>query len=62
MQAKKIIELDARPSDCIALAVQQQAPIYVTREVWDEVEDMSEILRKMAEQAQEEGGEEEGEE
>ena len=62
LQAKKIIELDARPSDCIALAVQQQAPIYVTREVWDEVEDMSEILRKMAEQAQEEGGEEEGEE
>jgi len=60
LQAKKIIELDARPSDCIALAVAQQAPIYVTREVWDEVEDMSEILRKMAEEA-EQGGESEGE-
>ena len=57
LQAKKIIELDARPSDCIALAVAQHAPIYVSREVWDEVEDMSEILRKMAEDA-EEGGEE----
>ena len=58
LQAKKIIELDARPSDCIALAVSQGAPIYISREVWDEVEDMSEILRKMAEEAAEEGGEE----
>ena len=55
LQAKKIIELDARPSDCIALAVAQHAPIYVSREVWEEVEDMSEILRKMAEDASEEG-------
>ena len=58
LQAKKIIELDARPSDCIAMAVQQNAPIYVSLEVWNEVEDMSEILRKMAEDA---GGEEGGE-
>ncbi len=58
LQAKKIIELDARPSDCIALAVAQHAPIYVSREVWDEVEDMSEILRKMAEEATDEVGEE----
>ena len=49
LQSKKIIELDARPSDCIALAVAQHAPIYVSREVWDEVEDMTEILRKMEE-------------
>lgn len=60
LQAKKIIELDARPSDCIALAVAQHAPIYVSREVWEEVDDMSEILRKMAEESGEEGpGEEE---
>ncbi len=45
---RKIIELDARPSDSIALAVQQNAPIYVTQEVWDEVEDMSDVLAKMA--------------
>jgi bifunctional DNase/RNase len=31
---KKIIELDGRPSDCIALAIQQHAPIYLSREVW----------------------------
>ncbi|HRZ57461.1 MAG TPA: DUF151 domain-containing protein, partial [Candidatus Paceibacterota bacterium] len=28
---KKIVELDGRPSDCIALAIQQKAPIYVSR-------------------------------
>ena len=29
---KKIIEIDARPSDCIAMATQQRAPIYVSLE------------------------------
>jgi hypothetical protein len=48
IQQRKIMELDARPSDGIALAVAQHAPIYVTREVWDEVDDMSEVLRNMA--------------
>ena len=60
LQQRKIIELDARPSDCIALAVQQGAPIYVSRDVWDEVDDMTEVLRKMAESGGEEGGEEGG--
>jgi bifunctional DNase/RNase len=46
---KKIIELDARPSDCLALAIQQRAPIYVCREVWDEVEDRSDVLRSLEE-------------
>jgi bifunctional DNase/RNase len=50
LQQKKIIELDARPSDCIAMATQQKAPIYVSQEVWDEVEDMSDVLRKMEEE------------
>ena len=44
---KKIVELDARPSDCIALAIQQRAPIYVSRDVWDEVEDRSDVLRSL---------------
>jgi len=43
----KIVELDARPSDSIALAIQQNAPIYVARAVWDEVEDMSDIVRRL---------------
>src|SRR5271157_5583115 len=49
-QQKKIIEIDARPSDCIAMATAQHAPIYVSLDVWDEVEDMTEALRKMQEE------------
>jgi bifunctional DNase/RNase len=44
---KKLIEIDARPSDCIAMATQQLAPIYVSLDVWDKLEDMTEALRKM---------------
>jgi bifunctional DNase/RNase len=50
LHQKKIIELDARPSDCIAMATQQKAPIYVSHEVWEEVDDMSDVLRKMEEE------------
>jgi uncharacterized protein len=49
-QQNKIIEIDARPSDCIAMATQQRAPIYVSLDVWEEVEDMTEVLRKMQEE------------
>ena len=61
LKEKKIIEIDARPSDCIAMATAQRAPIYVSLEVWDEVEDMTEALRKMQEKGShtEESGEEE---
>ena len=52
-QQKKIIEIDARPSDCIAMATQQHAPIYVSLDVWEEVEDMTELLRKMQEEGPE---------
>src|ERR1700675_1461687 len=51
LKQKKIIEIDARPSDCIAMATQQTAPIYVSLDVWNEVEDMSEVLRKMEEES-----------
>ena len=49
LQQRKIIEIDSRPSDCIAMAIQQKATIFVSRDVWDEVEDMSDVLRKMEE-------------
>lgn len=49
---KKIIELDGRPSDCLALAIQQRAPIYVSRDVWEEVEDRSDVLRSLEEGGQ----------
>lgn len=41
---RKVIELDARPSDSIAMAVQQSAPIFVAKKVWEAVEDVSETL------------------
>src|SRR5436305_2407589 len=50
LNQKNIIELDGRPSDCIARATQQKAPIYVSQDVWDEVDDMSDVLRKMEEE------------
>ena len=46
---RKIVEIDARPSDCIALAVGAKAPLYVTRPVWDDAEDMSDLLQRMEE-------------
>lgn len=47
LHARKVIELDARPSDCIAMALQQEAPIYVARAVLDEVRDESDLLSKI---------------
>ena len=32
------------------MAIQQRAPIYVSLDVWDEVDDMTEMLRKMQEE------------
>jgi bifunctional DNase/RNase len=47
LHQKKIIELDARPSDCIAMAIQQKAPIFVSRLVIDEVDDASDALKQL---------------
>ena len=44
---KKIIELDARPSDSIVLALQMKKPIFASQKVLDNVEDMSEILERI---------------
>lgn len=56
---KKIVELDARPSDCISLAVRTGAPIYVLKSVWDGLKDMTEVLEELRDKGLEmEGGEE----
>ncbi len=47
---KKIIEIDARPSDSIVLALQQKRPLYVARAVFDAAEDYTEVLRQMRQQ------------
>ena len=48
---RKIVELDARPSDCIALVVRCGAPLYVVKDLWDRLQDMTHVLREMRESA-----------
>ena len=47
--ARKIVEIDARPSDCLALATAQKRPIFVTNSLFEQVEDMSEVLERINE-------------
>ena len=54
---KKIVEIDARPSDSIVLSLQQKRPIYVARAVFDAVEDRTEILEQWRRQQDEQGSE-----
>ncbi len=51
---RKIVELDARPSDSIVLALQQKRPIFVARPVFEAADDMSEILERVLKQQAEE--------
>ena len=51
--ARKLVEIDARPSDCLALASAQKRPIFVTQSLFDQVEDMSEVLDKINESGNE---------
>ena len=45
----KIVELDARPSDCLAIASAQKVPVYVSNTLFEEVEDMSDYLEQINE-------------
>ena len=47
--ARKIVELDARPSDCLAIAAAQKKPIFVSNTLFEQVEDMSEVLNRINE-------------
>jgi bifunctional DNase/RNase len=59
---KKIIEIDARPSDSIVLALQHKRPIYAAQKVFDSVKDETEILERVLKQQSEEDESETGEE
>lgn len=52
----KLIEIDARPSDCLVLALQAKAPIFVSQEVWEETDDQSERLEKIRQALREKKG------
>jgi bifunctional DNase/RNase len=53
IREKMIVELDARPSDSIALAVRQKAPIFVVKAVWDELKDMTGVLEELRDKGME---------
>lgn len=65
---RQFIEIDARPSDSIAIALHRGCPIYVASTVWEKAEDMSWALEQAAAEGktgdtgEEEDDEEEGEE
>lgn len=46
---KKLVEIDARPSDCLALAAAHKRPVFVKKALFDQVEDMTEYLDKLTE-------------
>lgn len=50
----KLVEIDARPSDSIVLAIHAKKPIYVARKVLDQVEDMTELLERILKQQESE--------
>ena len=51
---KKILEVDARPSDSLVMALQSESEIYVASHVFESVEDMTEILERVLRQQNEE--------
>src|SRR5438093_8464519 len=46
---RKLVEIDARPSDCLALATAQKRPLFVSTPLFEQVEDMSEVLERINE-------------
>ncbi len=56
----KLVEIDARPSDCIALAVAHGRPMFVASGLFEQVEDMTEILEQLNQSGTPEKPEDEG--
>lgn len=46
---RKIVEIDARPSDCLALVTAQKRPLFVATALFEQVEDMSKWLEEINE-------------
>ena len=46
---RKIVEIDARPSDCLALVTAQKRPLFVAAKLFNQVEDMSKWLEEINE-------------
>ena len=54
---RKLVEIDARPSDCLALVAAMKRPLFVSAALFAQLEDMSETLQRIKEN----GGEMESE-
>ena len=46
---ENLVEIDARPSDCLAIATAQKRPIFVAASLFEQVEDMTEVLQRINE-------------
>ena len=46
---RKLVEIDARPSDCLALATAQKKPLFVTTSLFHQVDDMTKWLDEINE-------------
>lgn len=49
--ARKVAEVDARPSDALVLAVKAKRPVFLSRQVVEACEDMTETLARLRKQA-----------
>jgi bifunctional DNase/RNase len=47
----ELAEVDARPSDALVLAVKAKRPVFLSRQVLDACEDMTETLARLRKQA-----------
>jgi bifunctional DNase/RNase len=46
-----VAEIDARPSDALVLAVKAKRPVFLSRQVIEACEDMTETLARLRKQA-----------
>jgi bifunctional DNase/RNase len=46
---RKVVEIDARPSDCLALVTAQKRPLFVSSSLFGQVEDMTKWLEEINE-------------
>ncbi len=46
---RKLVEIDARPSDCLALAVALKRPMFVSAALFAQLDDMTETLERIKE-------------
>ncbi len=50
VQERKIVEIDCRPSDGIALALRQKTPIHIVADLWEQRPDMADLYQQLTAQ------------